>query len=458
MRNPGGAFSVRFSGRHDPGSKEPDDMTGRPRAYHAHIDVHVCARLVIDHYPNVEVSYSHITGQFMQRSLEFNRGTVLGLPGGSRGMDGSHRGRFHTDDLSRLMIVLSISFPALAAIRMTMWLWDALFPVSQLASVLLAPSTQTRKVGVMSATADIAKVRGAYKADLIYNYSEYSSLTMVCYEFVITFQYEYELVWKREWTAATWLFLTSRYLALGCAIIGIVPYSAPTYDIHTGLTIHGLIHLLAGMFLLFRELNDPQLMTSAFSALRVSALLRSVHITAAAVTFSLGVTPLGLNLYRISQTTPHYVDDPVLGSSCYYIYTISPAVVFQVLFTINMLYGLILLVVCLDVRNLATMLMRRWTSFKPSLELFDPANTFLSILPNIVLVRFLIRLRQINSIQADSAAHRSLSSASDFHTFALSSIIGNLSELLADDDDDDEQDGNSGECVIRAGDSRVEVP
>ncbi|KAJ3528026.1 hypothetical protein NM688_g8048 [Phlebia brevispora] len=79
-----------------------------------------------------------------------------------------------------------------------------------------------------SAVTSISEISSTYKADLIDNYSLASALTVVCYEALITFQYEYEFIWQRKWTFATWIFVVNRYLILANMVTDLMPFSAET--------------------------------------------------------------------------------------------------------------------------------------------------------------------------------------------------------------------------------------
>ncbi|KAJ3528793.1 hypothetical protein NM688_g7946 [Phlebia brevispora] len=310
----------------------------------------------------------------------------------------------------------------------------------------------------MSTTTPDAEVISAYQQNLIYNYSAIASLTIVCYEFLATFRHEYELVWKRRWTGATWLFLANR-----C-------YNYPF-----------------GYFLAVLD-SIPTITIALFSALRVFALLGRTYILAV-FTFALGLVPVAFNFYQISRATFYYVDDPVLGSSCYINYLISTSVVFDgknysvhtimvlthltetlasllstiaadvIAITITWIktyrhvreassaganvdfgaallqYGSLFFIVLFIVNLIDALIL-----LAPSLQSADTVAAFTDVLPNIVLSRFLINLRQINAQESGSAARFSQFSPPNFRMPSISSIVGNLGEPLADNEDDFEDD------------------
>ncbi|KAJ3523506.1 hypothetical protein NM688_g8718 [Phlebia brevispora] len=163
------------------------------------------------------------------------------------------------------------------------------------------PLSQAETLGEMSTTtADSAAVIAEYRANLAFNHCVNASLTIVCYDFIATLQYEYELIWHRKWTGATWLFLANRYL---------------------------LCHNFSLMSFLNALTILPGIIVAVFSALRVFALLDRAYITAS-LTLILGLAGVALNFYQSSQVVYYYVNNRVLGSSCYYKYLLSPSAVF----------------------------------------------------------------------------------------------------------------------------------
>ncbi|KAJ3556663.1 hypothetical protein NM688_g1900 [Phlebia brevispora] len=72
-----------------------------------------------------------------------------------------------------------------------------------------------------------------------------ASFTIVLYELIITFEYQYEFVWRRKRTIATWLFLANRYSLLAVLVAQVVTYSA---------ALPALVR--AGMLLLLRPPDD----------------------------------------------------------------------------------------------------------------------------------------------------------------------------------------------------------
>lgn len=46
------------------------------------------------------------------------------------------------------------------------------------------------------------------------------------FEHFITFKYEVDMLWRRKWSVATWIFVLNRYLLVGDVVSSLVPYSA----------------------------------------------------------------------------------------------------------------------------------------------------------------------------------------------------------------------------------------
>lgn len=49
---------------------------------------------------------------------------------------------------------------------------------------------------------------------------------LVFFEYLITLNDEVDLLWKRKWNAATWIFLFNRYLLIATVVSSITPYSS----------------------------------------------------------------------------------------------------------------------------------------------------------------------------------------------------------------------------------------
>ncbi|KAJ3551492.1 hypothetical protein NM688_g4673 [Phlebia brevispora] len=75
----------------------------------------------------------------------------------------------------------------------------------------------------------------------------------------------------------------------------------------------------------------------------------------------------------------------------------------------------------------------------PSWQTSDPVGVAVSAIPNIIISRFLINLRQLDSLDVSEAAHSSRFSAPNFRVPTFPSILGNLGEPLAVGEDEGEE-------------------
>ncbi len=51
-------------------------------------------------------------------------------------------------------------------------------------------------------------------------------IALVVYEHLVTLRFEKELLWRRNWSAATWIFVFNRYLLLADVLFLIVPFGS----------------------------------------------------------------------------------------------------------------------------------------------------------------------------------------------------------------------------------------
>ncbi|KAJ3547685.1 hypothetical protein NM688_g5375 [Phlebia brevispora] len=228
----------------------------------------------------------------------------------------------------------------------------------------------------------------------------------------------------------------------------------------------------------------PRVIIAVFSALRVFALLGRTYAVAA-FTFALGVVPVVLTLNQISRVTYHYIHDTVLGSSCYPYYVISSSALFDgqnypdhimmVLIHLTATLAAVLSMIVADIIAIATTWIKMYRHvqeassigvkvglsaallrdgslyfivlfvinlahavilFIPSLIVANPVGIFTAILPNIILSRFLINIRQVNTPESGNATHFSRFSLPTLRMPSISIIIGNLGEPLARNEDD----------------------
>ncbi|KAJ3545074.1 hypothetical protein NM688_g5670 [Phlebia brevispora] len=248
---------------------------------------------------------------------------------------------------------------------------------------------------------------------------------LVGYEYMITIRYEHEFVWKRKWNAATFLFLVNRYVLLLEIVVQTLPFTPNPFW--------------------------PRFPPCAFFALMGRAY------AVAAFVFLLAMVEVALSLWQDSQIAHHYVNDPVLGSSCFYSFLVSPSEVFHAIaadivvivitwwktyrhvkeasavginvgFSATLLqYGTLYFVVFCIVNLIEGLIL-----LIPSFQTADPIDSILNVLPNLVLGRFLINLRQVDSPGPSEASRFSRFSVPNFRMPSLPNIVGNLGETLAD--------------------------
>ncbi|KAJ3557727.1 hypothetical protein NM688_g1318 [Phlebia brevispora] len=254
------------------------------------------------------------------------------------------------------------------------------------------------------------------------------NLALVAYEYLVTLEHEHGFIWQRKWNAATWLFIANRYMMLAVMVEQASPWSAQAYVRCYNTALNWFVNVIY---------NLPPLILAVFSTLRVFALLdRTAYITTGCV-FMLGVAPIAINFYQNGQLTWYYIDDPVLGSTCYYNSLLSSSTLFYARFSVTLLrYGTLYFVV-LFIVNLINLLLL----LVPSLEFEAVLGSITTILPNIVVSRFLINLRQSDSsASSDTGTNQAsgLVSTVGFRTPTLRSIVGNLGEPLSGGDEDTE--------------------
>ncbi|KAI0774511.1 hypothetical protein C8Q74DRAFT_1270542, partial [Fomes fomentarius] len=79
----------------------------------------------------------------------------------------------------------------------------------------------------MSDDSESAQLVGLYSTLQIENYVVTAVLCLLAYEYVITFDRETKLFWRRTTTGSSILFIVNRYLSLVGAVVS-MPYPDPT--------------------------------------------------------------------------------------------------------------------------------------------------------------------------------------------------------------------------------------
>ncbi|KAJ3551466.1 hypothetical protein NM688_g4685 [Phlebia brevispora] len=280
----------------------------------------------------------------------------------------------------------------------------------------------------MSTNASNSEVISVYETNLLGNYFVVAALTVACYEFAITFRYQYEFSWQRRSSGATWLFFANWYSTLAAIIVQVAPSSAEVLFV---------MHL-------WHSLNS----TAAFSALRVFALFDRARVLAASA-LGLGLVPVALQLLcstslagLLCTISADVIAIAITWFKTYHHVQQASFAGVNVTFSTTLLqYGTLYFIV-LFIVNLAEGLI----AIVPAFQTINPIGAFTTVLPNIILSRFLINLRQVDSPEPDSAARSSHFSAPSFRRPSVSSIVGNLGEMLPDGEENpalDDEDHNA---------------
>ncbi|KAJ3551549.1 hypothetical protein NM688_g4635 [Phlebia brevispora] len=283
---------------------------------------------------------------------------------------------------------------------------------------------------LMSPTTLESAVVAVYKTDLVYDYCIFAVLTFVCYEFVITLEYEFEFLWQRQWTAATWLFIANRYLLLAATIPQATPFSAQMFQ----FCIHDVLECAVQssyrhpnwyIFLYSAFGNSLRIASrTVFSALRVFAML-DPNLASSLTTIAADIAVIVTTWIKTYRQVKHAAS---VGMNAKFSRTLLE-------------YGtLYFLVICaVNVANLLVFLI-------PS-QSANPTGLFIATVPSIVLSRFLINLRQIDRPRINDATYNPELSVSNFHALTLSSILGNLGESLSDETRDSEAYQDRGDDI-----------
>ncbi|KAJ3550874.1 hypothetical protein NM688_g4981 [Phlebia brevispora] len=327
----------------------------------------------------------------------------------------------------------------------------------------------------MSDPSSIPDIVAVYRANLTDSYCAFATLAVVCYEFIITIQYEYEFVLRHKFTASTWLFVLNRYATLAGIVSLVAPISAQVH-IHPPLSKNDTTEALLSGFILYL----PSFILAAFSALRVFALLGRAYILAGSLIL-LSLFSMVIILYQASHATSYYVqcssgEFALLRFDLAYVElftrrlslatslaNIAPDIVALVATWLKthrhirqiasigknaglgatlLRYGFVYFVL-----NFVMNLMGFLLYLIPSARINNPMGNFTAILPNVMLARFLINLQQVDS----AAESRNRSRSSRFPTSlnsrlsSLPGIIGNLGEPLADGEQFIDEDGEERE-------------
>ncbi|KAI0666894.1 hypothetical protein C8Q78DRAFT_983444 [Trametes maxima] len=159
----------------------------------------------------------------------------------------------------------------------------------------------------MSSSSDdeLAQIIAYYQSVFINSFLPNAVLTLLCYEWLITFDREITLFWRRKFTGATALFLTNRYLPICIQILNLAPSHALMSD-----AVSGIFSCDAYTKALQAIQISQYLPWAAFSALRTFALSRRNWMIATVV-LVLSLVPVGINLSQYHWLV--VINDPTPG-------------------------------------------------------------------------------------------------------------------------------------------------
>ncbi|KAJ3552739.1 hypothetical protein NM688_g3995 [Phlebia brevispora] len=340
----------------------------------------------------------------------------------------------------------------------------------------------------------------AYEIGLIDNYCIYAALALAAYEHIVTFRHEYEFLCQRKWSAATWLLIVNRYTMLAAIIVQATPRSAqsafPSPTVHDVVRVSDVISALFSAFRVFALLDRAYFATGCVLLLGIAQTAIILYEISRLV-YWYANTVLGSSCYAylsisdsVAFQRKNNVDDPNLQNKTLTtsvtvdLYGRLVGVILDMIalivtwrrtyqhvrqaasigiptslgasllqygilyFIVFSLTEIIPLVIDVIVRILIPYLEStdngHWPLKPTTSEFTEAPGVFLAILPNILISRFLINLRQIDSLDANNTTESpSFSTTLRFHMPTLPEIIGNLGEPLATGDEvrDDEDQG-----------------
>ncbi|OBZ75394.1 hypothetical protein A0H81_04370 [Grifola frondosa] len=143
---------------------------------------------------------------------------------------------------------------------------------------------------------------------LIENYCLAAAAALLVFDYMVTFDREVYLIWKRKTTGATILFMLNRYIIILAFIVAVVETVRLTDK--SGLlkfflqSCHDIFWFVQVFDLL------PYIVWAAFSSLRAYAL-SDYNRPLAATILVFGLAPVGVNLYSYTQDSPVNLFYPV---------------------------------------------------------------------------------------------------------------------------------------------------
>ncbi|KAI0644308.1 hypothetical protein C8Q79DRAFT_928077 [Trametes meyenii] len=254
--------------------------------------------------------------------------------------------------------------------------------------------------------------------------SLFSVLALLCYEWLITFDREIALFWRRKFTGATVLFLTNRYLPIFIQILNL----APTHALMSDASCDGYTKALQAIQI------SQYLPWAAFSALRTFALSRRNWMIATVV-FVLSLAPVGINLSQYRWLV--VVNDPTPGG-CGNASTITLEMA-KKLTWMSTLGTIRITKDALKGRpSFATMLVRDGTIYFAYARITNDAlsavsyfTVFTEPITAVLVSRFLLDLQQVNQYNQRSTPTTLSQSA----TLDFAKVLGSLGGTLGYDEE-----------------------
>ncbi|KAJ3554683.1 hypothetical protein NM688_g2980 [Phlebia brevispora] len=329
-----------------------------------------------------------------------------------------------------------------------------------------------------------------YESELTFMYCTFGALGLAAYEYMITLEHEYEFVWRRKWTPATWLFVTNRYILLTSIALQAMRVSAQVRLPDSKHEFGELILFFQTCYnssletFLFFLATVPIIIATLFSALRVFALLERAYLTATCVLL-LGLVPVATVFYNSIMLVvtlwymlmilywDRHASQPLRflhRNSSVNLAALLAAIASELIAVVATwlkTYSHVRQAAALGIKaGFGATLIQNGTLYfvvilviyiLPLVTIFIPSNSGIdnvtdmltAIIPNLVVSRFLINLRQVDSPTCNDVSRFSNFSAPNFRVPSLPDIIGNLGERLADGEEafaDDEQDADCEGC------------
>lgn len=305
----------------------------------------------------------------------------------------------------------------------------------------------------------------------IEGFASVSASALAVYEYLLTIEHDVSIFWQRKWTATSLMFLANRLLLTTPNVIRLVFAFVPYIKANSmGVLIQNQVFILSSM-----------LLVALLTALRTSALWnfnRALFL----VIFILSAAPFAANMYAQTVSSWGVEVDPLTGQQQYtqvfnvsehlnmimlYVSRVPPIVadflvlVFTWMRTYRQLrdarqFGIKLSVSTCLARDGSVYfvvifiinLLRLLISDVPALLGLSPIDAFVVTVPQILLQRFLINLRQLNEAERlSSTTDPSLRSVVFNRPNFNSRRMGNIGESLGYVEEDEEWseyfDGNA---------------